>query len=818
VATKIEKRYFRNDKRLLTEPTNALYSKEILSEGSPQFMFAMKISTSTKGNITNYITLLKGEFNYKDLTLTIVTVDIPELEINLYDSVTVSFYLQRNTEWVFVQSFTTESLEATFVGGNSWDISFYYKVSQDYNVNDKAFWFYYGTDDTCIYNFRYGIASPEAKFTYSPENVIQNIDVTFNASESKGLIQEYTWLFYEPSGNLWSTQYGKTVTVKFPECGNWKVTLKVRDSYNQVDEETKTIYVEEYVLIPDFTYTFPAYVGEMVTFNASKTYGMFPPFTYHWNFDDKYTAEGETVIYTFETEGQHIVKLTVTDSNNVSNSSTKTILVREVPKAVINYSPKNPKTYIAITLDGSQSSGTNLTYRWLIDNDYVLFGEKVEVTFDTVGTHYVSLTVNDNYRTDTETISLYVEEYPLEPNFTFSTPIYEKETVTFDASTTIGDYPPFEYRWNFGDNCEAEGEKVTHEYAFSKDYTVTLFVTDSNGVTVSIQKTVHVRKLPKAVIQYCPQEPSTYEEVTFDASQSQGEELHYTWQIEEEILEGKIVRKVFVSSGEKRISLTVTDGYRSDTTSITIYIYGRLQITLGFIPVQFYNKEELYDLVGNFSVTVQDTYEKISPDTINVNITSENNKIDLYSIIEISKGLYQLRVGVYNYFKDMKTRSVKITITVSKEHYQPATATAIVEMQAPQVFVGIISTPKLNDKELLFKIKNVYDEPVILPTEYINVTIINLQTGETRTTNNALTIEYVGDGNYKVYNVDFSTVGQYLVNVRIYFEGEEYSFSLLVKVSEESIFEQIIKNPVLQFAIIITIILILYFSFKRKRT
>lgn len=109
-------------------------------------------------------------------------------------------------------------------------------------------------------------------------------------------------------------------------------------------------------------------------------------------------------------------------------------------------------------------------------------------------------------------------------NFTW-TPSIPKvgESVTFDASaSTPNGGTIVKYEWNFGDEGTETGKIVTHAYADPDTYTVTLNVTDNEGLWDIKQKQIQVVQPygPKAEFTAIPDTALTGESIEFYASTS----------------------------------------------------------------------------------------------------------------------------------------------------------------------------------------------------------------------------------------------------------------------------------------------------------
>jgi PKD repeat protein len=147
---------------------------------------------------------------------------------------------------------------------------------------------------------------------------------------------------------------------------NWNGTLDlyddilVDDTATPIDPHT-TVDGEYWVLamvapVADFTWspTTPK-VGDVVTFDASASTPDGGEITsWDWDFNDTTTGTGEIVTHTYTATGTYSVNLTVTDSEGLTNSTTKSITITKASTTItISASPTTIEIGEDTTISGS---------------------------------------------------------------------------------------------------------------------------------------------------------------------------------------------------------------------------------------------------------------------------------------------------------------------------------------------------------------------------------------------------------------------------------------------------------------------------------
>jgi PKD repeat protein len=306
----------------------------------------------------------------------------------------------------------------------------------------------------------------------------------------------------------------------------------------------------------------PYYYGEVVQLTAGPTTG--------WSFSSwsgalsgsvnpaTLTITGNmTVTATFTQTTQNIYTLTVSVNGNGSVSLNKT--------GPYNYGDVVQLTATANTGWSFQSWSGSLT------------GNSNPATLTMTGNFSVTATFTQ--LTGPQAVFTYS---PSEP--------YVNMTVTFNASASTTGYNAsiVEYQWNFGDGSPEvnnTASTTTHVYTLPNNYTVTLNVTNSQGLWSTTSETVEVAPPePQAEFTWYPATPRANVTVTFDATSSklgwngtaQPPIVNYTWNFGDgNVTSGyyPTIPHTYTNDGSYIVTLTVVDSNRLEgniTKTVTV--------------------------------------------------------------------------------------------------------------------------------------------------------------------------------------------------------------------------------------------------------
>ncbi|WP_254280389.1 PKD domain-containing protein [Haloarcula marina] len=269
------------------------------------------------------------------------------------------------------------------------------------------------------------------------------------------------------------------------------------------------------------------------------------------------------------------------------------------PNADLTVTPETVTPGTTVTLDASASTDPDGIYRyyWDVDNDGTIDNTTttptLQQTYDTIGQRTVRVVVEDTTRLRSEaTATVNVTAGTVSATIDAPTQATVSEPVAFDGSNSTAS-PGATYEWTFGDGTTATGQQVSHTYAQSGQFNVTLNVTESTGERDSATATVTVglneSRDPTASLS-APATVQAGTSATLDASNSTAPRgsATYEWDLNgdgtpENVTTTPTLTTTFGTVGNQTVSVTVVDGAnRTDTASapVSVTVDERLSATI----------------------------------------------------------------------------------------------------------------------------------------------------------------------------------------------------------------------------------------------
>ena len=171
--------------------------------------------------------------------------------------------------------------------------------------------------------------APTAAFT-APADATGGTAATFDAGSSAdpdGSIASYAWEFGDGA-----TGTGRTVSHAYARSGTYLATLTVTDDDGASTSVTQAVAVANSA--PSAAFSAPATARHMTTasFDATGSADRDGSIAaYAWDFGDGGTGTGATAGHAYTWAGDYVVRLTVTDDEGATSSSTRTVTVTDTP-------------------------------------------------------------------------------------------------------------------------------------------------------------------------------------------------------------------------------------------------------------------------------------------------------------------------------------------------------------------------------------------------------------------------------------------------------------------------------------------------------
>ncbi|MHA7277747.1 PKD domain-containing protein [Arthrobacter sp. Hz1] len=225
---------------------------------------------------------------------------------------------------------------------------------------------------------------------------------------------------------------------------------------------------------------------------------------YAWNFGDGTTGTGVNASHTYAAAGTYPVRLTVTDDDGATHSTTRDVTVAPPPANVAPVAAfTSTVNSLGVAVDGSgsaDSDGTVAGYAWNFGDGGTGTGVNASHTYAAAGTYPVRLTVTDDEgATHSTTKDVTVTAPPVAnvaPVAAFASVVSGPAVAVDGSGSTDSDGTIAGYAWNFGDGGTGTGVNASHTYGAAGTYPVRLTVTDDDGATHSTTRNVSVASPP----------------------------------------------------------------------------------------------------------------------------------------------------------------------------------------------------------------------------------------------------------------------------------------------------------------------------------
>ena len=409
---------------------------------------------------------------------------------------------------------------------------------------------------------------------------------------TKGL--SYGWSFGDGFGSS-----AQMPTHTYTQSGEYTVTLVVTDTDGVTDSDTMVVTVLNVRPIAVAGVDRTVNEGTSVTFDGSNSWDTASDIallTYAWDFGDGTSTEASTgfkvVTHTYKEAGVYITRLVVRDDDWMSSNFAQmesmlvTISGSSTGNGTVDFAFGAPSsggdlnTTNSSSGDGGGGESSSWDIYWDFGDGNVAHGNVATHNFSQDGTYIVTLIITDAFGSmSVHSILVTVLNSPPTANAGPDLTGDEDEELSFNGGGSDPGGGPLTYLWDFGDGQYGSEQNLTHSYTQQGTYTITLTVTDADGLTDSdtcIVVISNVIPIAGLTSNHTTEEGDIigfYGTTSYDTP-SDLPLLIYYWEFGDgSTAYGSTVSHAYADEGTFTVTLTVTDDDNAvDSTTMTFTV------------------------------------------------------------------------------------------------------------------------------------------------------------------------------------------------------------------------------------------------------
>ena len=342
--------------------------------------------------------------------------------------------------------------------------------------------------------------------------------ITFTAQASSTLpVADWAWSFGDGQSGA-----GPVAQHVYAATGTYTVVLTASNACASGVGQAEVVVTCDPVTETVLSWAPPTpTVGYPTTFTA--TAGGTAPLAYAWDFGDGQVGAGATAQHTYATTGTRTVVLTATNYCGEQVVQDTLVVVARPTAAFTSSAPVCHGETVVFT--NTSSGAAPLAFQWAFGDGITTTVEHPTHTYALAGAYTVTLTATNPYGQDPAAGTVAVRQPPAAAPIAYE-PAWPTPGGVVTFTVELSGTAPFTIAWALGDGALGAGAVVTHVFALTGNYTVSLTATNPCGAAYdSAAVAVSFCAAPAGLTAaYTPTLPAPGATVFFSASLAAGSE------------------------------------------------------------------------------------------------------------------------------------------------------------------------------------------------------------------------------------------------------------------------------------------------------